>query len=37
MFELFITYVVGALAGGAVLVVWVGRGFWSHPVRRAAR
>ena len=32
MIELFITYLVGALVGGTILVLWVARSIWPHQV-----
>lgn len=30
MFELFLTYVLGALVGGTLLALWVRRSIWPH-------
>jgi hypothetical protein len=30
LFELFITYVVGALVGGTILALWIRRSIWPY-------
>jgi hypothetical protein len=37
MFELFITYALGALVGGTILGIWIARGLWPQHVHEAAR
>ena len=38
MIELFITYLVGALVGGTILVLWITRSIWpKHGVERSDR
>jgi len=31
LFELFVTYVVGALVGGTILALWIRRSIWPSP------
>jgi len=37
MFELFITWTLGALVGGTILAVWITRGLWPHPNAKGTR
>jgi hypothetical protein len=37
VFELFLTYTLGALVGGTILSIWIIRGVWPHAPQRGAR
>jgi hypothetical protein len=37
MFELFVTYALGALVGGTIIGLWIARGFRPQRAYKAAR